>query len=324
MKKILFSATLFAVCFFAASRANAQATYEYSAIWYDDSDNTINGYSATEVDYYVAVDYQAYVEGYLYDDTSAQLVDSGSAQDSSIAEVYTSASVNSGDDYHVDSYHDVIASYYYEDIEKSPEGCWPCDGCNTDCYYFTDNWWWYDPLGFSNTNPGYYGPWWELDGEGPFEEVEYQDEEYLGETSAGISTKLIPEHLKIGLDQSGSTTCSGVYRQITYVVHDHNHHTVPSILMIEDPPTVTDACTNEPVGRTYPCKPVVTAAGTFTDYLFASCTNGACGFDIAHNKWQWCKTATNHITLGDLNYSIHHVVKVNGHEDDLTGTDLVP
>jgi hypothetical protein len=166
MKKILFFAALLAVCCFAPSHVNAQGTYEYSAILYDDSTNTINGYSATEVDYYVAADYEAYVEGYLYDDSSAQLLDSGSAEDYSIAEVYTTASLNSGDEYEVDSYHDVIATYYYEDIEKSPEGCLPCDGCNTDCYYFYDNWFWYDPLGFSSLSPGYYGPWWEVDGFG--------------------------------------------------------------------------------------------------------------------------------------------------------------
>jgi hypothetical protein len=188
MRKILFASTLLAVCCFAASRVNAQATYEYSVISYDDSSNTVNGYSATEVDYYVSVDYQAYVEGYLYDDSSAQLLDYGSATDSLIAEVYTAASVNPGDQYHVDSYHDVLATYYYETIEKEPDGCWPCDGCNTDCYYFYDDYYWYDPFGFSFASTGYYGPWWSIYGFGPPNQIEYQQEEPLGETSDYVST----------------------------------------------------------------------------------------------------------------------------------------
>jgi hypothetical protein len=123
---------------------------------------------------------------------------------------------------------------------------------------------------------------------------------------------------------TASTTC-GVRRVIDYVVRDHSHHAVPSVLVIEDPPSVTDACINETVARTNTCSAAVDMSGVLEDDLFASCTQGACGFDIAHSKWQWCRTATDHVTLADLKYNVHpSQVKVNDHADTLQGTDLVP
>lgn len=202
MRKPLFCAILvLGLCCLAASRAKAQQTYEYSEIAYDDSTNTVQGYSATEVDYYTSYSYDAYVEGYLYDQ-SDNLLDSGYAEDSYLAEVYTSASADPDIEYTVDSYHDVIAVYYYEEIDKSPDGCWPCDGCNTDCYYFYDNTFWYDPFGFSSLSPGYYGSWWNLFGDGPPGEVENDEYDYLGSTSASVHVCSRP---------NGETTATNVW-----------------------------------------------------------------------------------------------------------------
>lgn len=188
-RKVSFSAAvMFFIVVLAATTADGQLTYEFSAISYDDSNNTVNGYSATEIDYWSAYYYQAYVESYLWDDSTAQELDGGYDTEPDLAEVYTSASSSAQHLYEVDANHAVIAEYHYVEIHKSPEGCYPCDGCNDDCYYYYENWFWYDAFGFSSTNPGNYGPWGTLFGEGPDVYVEDQEYEPLGETSAALIT----------------------------------------------------------------------------------------------------------------------------------------
>src|SRR5207302_6822775 len=107
---------------------------------------------------------------------------------------YTSTPANSDMVYTEVGAHDVIAQYYYEDIVKGPEGCSPCDGCNTDCYYFYDNWCWYDPFGFSFANTGYHGPWWDFYGIGPYTQIENDEVIQLGETTQSLQTPA-PDHL---------------------------------------------------------------------------------------------------------------------------------
>jgi hypothetical protein len=188
MRKPIFCAALLTVILcLAASKANAQETWELSSISYDDSTNTIYGYSSTEIDYYCEYDYSAYVEGYLYKQDGS-LLDSGWDEEPDIAEVYTSASADSSTQYTLDSYHDVVERYYHEVIDRSPDGCWPCDGCNTDCYYFQDDYYWYDTYGYSFISPGYYGPWWDIYGYGPATEVEDDEYDDLGETSDSITS----------------------------------------------------------------------------------------------------------------------------------------
>ncbi len=139
-----------------------------------------------------------------------------------------------------------------------------------------------------------------------------------GSDTAPVAVVGKPDHLQIGNDiiTSNSTTCGAIRRLIDYVVVD-NHtpaRSVPSVLLIEDPASgITDSCNNNAVIRTSSCSAVVDASGVFEDDLFTSCPgSGSCGFDIAHNKWQWCNGAS-HVTLADLNYSVHHdQVKVNG------------
>src|SRR5437762_1234851 len=96
IKKTIFStALLFFTLALASISAHAQLTYEYSDISYDDTTGTVEGYSATEIDYWSAYYYQAYVESYLYNDSTAQLMDYGYDQEPDIAEVDTYASADS-------------------------------------------------------------------------------------------------------------------------------------------------------------------------------------------------------------------------------------
>src|ERR1051326_4766245 len=174
---ILCAMIVLSFCILATTRANAQQTYEYSEITYDGSSDAVYGYSATEIDYACSDNYSAYVEGYLKDPYGTTL-DSGYDVHPYFAEVYTSASADQDTEYVVESYHDVIARYYSDDVEKSPEGCMPCDGCNTDCYYYQEDYYWWDPYGFSSSgHTGNYGSWVSFFGDGPYVEVE--DDEYI-------------------------------------------------------------------------------------------------------------------------------------------------
>jgi hypothetical protein len=137
------------------------------------------------------------------------------------------------------------------------------------------------------------------------------------EDDTGGQSKRKPNDLLMGNDiiTSNSTTCGGIRRLVDYVVVD-NHtpaRSVPSVQLVEDPASgITDSCNNISVTRTSTCSSVVDSAGIFEDDLVASCPgSGSCGFDVPHNKWQWCNGAA-HVTLADLNYSVHHnQVKIN-------------
>jgi hypothetical protein len=196
-RSIIYAALLSLVGCLAAARSNAQQLYLFSQSScetgggvdcessIDLSGGTIYGYSSTEVDYWTSDDYRAYVNGQLTDQFGV-VYDNQWDEEDFIAQVQTSTSANPGMVYTEKGYHDVIAIYYYEDIEKQPDGCMPCDGCNTDCYYYVDTWWWYDPFGFGFLNPGYYGRWYDPFGYGPFNEIENDETIYLGQTSESV------------------------------------------------------------------------------------------------------------------------------------------
>jgi len=91
MKKLIFcAALLFCLYCLVPFQANAQQTFGYSQVGYDDITNTVYGSSTTIVDYIGAFHYRAYVEGYLYDQ-SGNLLDSGYDEGYFIAEVLTIA-----------------------------------------------------------------------------------------------------------------------------------------------------------------------------------------------------------------------------------------
>ena len=196
-KSLICAALLIFISCLAATRSNAQQVFLFSQSSCEqngvDCESSVEldggiiwGYSATEVDYWTSDDYSAYVDGELSDQNG--LLDAEWDEEYGIAEVYTSAFAHPGTIYTERGYHDVIARYYYEDIEKGPEGCSPCDGCNTDCYYFYDNWYWSDPFGFSFMNGGYFSDWENLYGYGPPAEIENDETIYLGQTSQSLRT----------------------------------------------------------------------------------------------------------------------------------------
>ena len=181
-KPILCTMILLGIWCLATSTANAQQTFEYSTVVYDDSMGAVYGNSVTEIDYNSDYYYDAYVESYLYE--NGILVDSNYAESpTGTASALTAAWADPNSEYTETGYHDLYVRFGNED--KYPEGCRPCDGCNTECYY--DNWYYYDAYGFSFVNTGSYGPWFDLFGEGPAIYLENNEEEYLGETSASLT-----------------------------------------------------------------------------------------------------------------------------------------
>jgi hypothetical protein len=187
MRKPIFCAIMvLGLCCLMSYEANAQETYQYSQISYDQTTNTILGYVATEVDYYCAAEYNAYVEGYMIDGAD-QVVDSGYATNYYLAEVFLTTPNVLGEEYTLNSYHDVVATYYYVDIQKSPEGCFPCDGCNQGCYYYYENWYWGDPFGYSFVSTGgYHYEWWFVFGSGPPAVIQNTEYISLGSSSTRI------------------------------------------------------------------------------------------------------------------------------------------
>lgn len=178
-------------CLAWSSRAQAQDVIGYSQITFDESTNTVYGYSDSELDYSGDYHYSAYVEGYLYDEFG-NVLDSGYAESYFIAEVVTSAPALPARVYTVFSDHYLIARYYTTVRIYDCDPYW-CDYCYD--YYWDDYYgygdcygdYWYDPWGFSFWDGGYYGPWWDFYGYGePANlEVEYI---YLGTTFDSLLT----------------------------------------------------------------------------------------------------------------------------------------
>lgn len=209
--------------------------------------------------------------------------------------------------------HDVIAQYYYEDIVKGPEGCSPCDGCNTDCYYFYDNWWWYDPFGFSFANTGYYGPWWNIYGFGPYNEIENDEVIPLGETTQSLQTPA-PDHLVSFFDQAGYTnqtltgTCATQYfiRQVAFQIVSSDGSAIGTVNIKENYDVVTgNTCGNGQPQPDNTCSPTATGPGRFIESMSVDCgsQNGPpdCGYSIDW-RWYWC---------GDSHHSTTELTALN-------------
>ncbi len=113
-----------------------------------------------------------------------------------------------------------------------------------------------------------------------------------------------PDHLLLGNDLIGSTGCSGVRRQIDYVVVDSNKHIKRNISVVEDPGGAkTDSCSNLNVVFSTSCFQI---SAIFEDDLKTGCPgSGSCGFDVPTDKWKWCN-GTTPPTLATLNYSVHY------------------
>ena len=138
-----------------------------------------------------------------------------------------------------------------------------------------------------------------------------------------------PHHLKVGNDLMGSSnTCGGQKRIIDWIVHDQQHNTVGSIIIIEVPPVAnpTDSCANQAVTYTNNCTPgLVNSAGIFEDSITTGCPgSGSCGFDWEPNKWKWCN-GTVKSDMATLNYNVHHnEIKLNGSATSIVNTEIQP
>jgi hypothetical protein len=100
-----------------APEARGQVVYGISELSFDPSTDTISGYSATEMDYYACLYYDAYVEGYL-SSPDVGLIDAGSDRDYCTAQVDTYAyDALSGTEYDLISDHYVVDFFdpYYDD-----------------------------------------------------------------------------------------------------------------------------------------------------------------------------------------------------------------
>jgi hypothetical protein len=100
------------LCLFLTTAAQAQNTFAYATVDYDDATNTIYGYAYTEPDYAASIYYQtAYVGGKLRDGSNTQLA-IGSQQNYGKAELNLTASGNGNPPYRIQTGHYVFLSYY--------------------------------------------------------------------------------------------------------------------------------------------------------------------------------------------------------------------
>lgn len=313
-KPILWAMILLGICCLAVPNANAQQTYEYSTIVYDDSIGAVYGNSVTEIDYNSDYYYDAYVESYLYE--NGILVDSNYAESATgTASALTAAWANPDAEYTETGYHDLYVRFGNE--ERYPEGCMPCDGCNTDCYW--DNWYYYDAYGFSFVNTGNYGPWFDLLGEGPPTYIENNQEEYLGETSASLTTAPIPDHLQITNDVTQTVQpCDELERNIFFTVVDYNDHAVGNTDVRESDFNGVSTCDNEAPDFTDECG--TAPGGNYGDSLNAGCPNNGdshCGFHDTNEQHLWC-SSHGLVPIAAFDYDVHHdVIVVSGHSGQL-------
>lgn len=93
-------------------KSRAQAVEGISEIAYDSTNGEIDTYSATSLDYYASLYYDAYVQGALYQsDDWNNPIRSGYALDNPTADGYMVAPAVVGDDYELQSDHFVVAYY---------------------------------------------------------------------------------------------------------------------------------------------------------------------------------------------------------------------
>lgn len=114
----------FAACLLNPSRGSAQGVIGITAIFATTNGTHIDTYSATEMDATTAFYYDAYVEGYLYQNggllatgsATAGLIAAGSATGNPTASGgFTNYPIVNGDEYEVDSYHYLIEFFVYTD-----------------------------------------------------------------------------------------------------------------------------------------------------------------------------------------------------------------
>jgi hypothetical protein len=119
-RMIMRTALMLVAAVVAAASARAQMVYGISAV-VNLTDTTISTYSATELDYWADAYYDAYVEGYLFQ--NGWLYGWGSASSgsySNIAYGYMNKPAIGGAVYQIESDHYVVAAYAYTDPYGTP------------------------------------------------------------------------------------------------------------------------------------------------------------------------------------------------------------
>jgi hypothetical protein len=185
MTRRILTVSLFLLCigFVGASDVRAQWVTGSSVLAYNlNGDGIVQGYSATELDYYARLHNNAYVFGELADQYSG-VVDSGSAYGYGRASVFTQTNGLPGTQYQLTSHH-YIVMYFYTTVNICEDYYFFSPG--PYCYYNR----WFDPWGFGFQAPNYYWSWWGFFGYGPYgyweSDLRYQFSTYVSITTPGI------------------------------------------------------------------------------------------------------------------------------------------
>jgi len=280
-------------CLGVAVETRAQAVTGYTEIDYYADTDTLDAYSETDMDEDLIGEYDAYVSLTIRDGNFS-VVASGSEEDqwNGVASVELFYSGTTPDTtYTARGFHKPIADMWDYDY------AWPYQTYYYDDYNFT-----------YFEGQGIYAPWYYYFLSPGFQNIHRNTAPIsVGSTydSDSVSTPAgPPDHLLLGNDLIGSTGCSGVRRQIDYVVVDSNKHIKRNISVVEDPGGAkTDSCSNLNVVFSTSCFQI---SAIFEDDLKTGCPgSGSCGFDVPTDKWKWCN-GTTPPTLATLNYSVHY------------------
>src|SRR5205807_8077840 len=221
------------LCFTRDTRA--QTVTGYTSIDYYTDTNSVDAYSETDEDYDVDSAYGAYVS-LSVNDQNWNLMGHQTATDDGtygFAAVEIQFSGSSDKTYTATGLHKANARQYDYDYQF-----WP----NYTIVYYD----FYNFGSFENQN--IVSPWqYFFLGPGPTA-TRSNPLIILGSSydEASVSTPAgPPDHLLLGNDLIGSTTCYGVSRRIDYLAVDSNRHIKRNISVVEDPGGAkTDSCSN--------------------------------------------------------------------------------
>ena len=282
-------------CAGLAVETRAQSVTGYTQIDYYPESDTLDAYSETDLDEYLVGDYDAYVS-LTVRDQNGSILSSASAEDNTGGNGYITLETlvygtTPGSTYTARGFHKAIADLW----DYQP--------------YYPYQSFYYDDYNFTYfEGQGIYAPWYYYFLSPGFQNIHRNTAPIsVGSTydSDSVSTPAgPPDHLLLGNDLIGSTGCSGVRRQIDYVVVDSNKHIKRNISVVEDPGGAkTDSCSNLNVVFSTSCFQI---SAIFEDDLKTGCPgSGSCGFDVPTDKWKWCN-GTTPPTLATLNYSVHY------------------
>jgi|GEM_PF-4918610 len=147
MKRALFLLAALCLCVTFVPSANAQIVVGLSTIDVNPETTSVEGYSATLLDYNACYYYDAYVEGYLYEDVNGK--DSDAFHGICTAEAFTDTLANPGHIYTEIGDHYIVAYFYdagfgfydpfgFSNFGGEYGGSYNFNGCNCATYYFEE------------------------------------------------------------------------------------------------------------------------------------------------------------------------------------------